>query len=150
MPTFTQGMVKFLQGRVSLREIARETGVPWSTFQRRVARGQAFTGERYTNISGMYRSFVRGEARAVGYPQRLVAKLATLRPETVELRLWEHDSIVQNLATSRAEARYQRAKDEGKPIDWNDTYDEIVGSIRKAISRSKLPWDDIKERYGKG
>ena len=150
MPNVPNAMVGFLTGRVSMRQVARSANIPWSTFQRTVAQGRPFTGERYSNIAGMYRSFVRDEARAIGYPTRITAQLARLRPQTVEMRFWEQDSIVQNLATHRTNQDYTKAKAEGKDFDWNKRYDAIENGIRRGMSRSQLPWDEVKERYGKG
>lgn len=142
-------MITYLTKRVSLREQARQSGTPWSTFQRANAQNRPLTGTRYTRLTQFYRNMVRSEGRAAGYPERLVPSLARLSPEQTEIRIWETDSIVDQLTISRTAQEHLKAVTEGREFIWESREADIRRGIVNGMRRMGLPWDEVRERYGK-
>ena len=135
-----------MQSGMSIRGIARATGIPYSTLQASVRFGTRIAPAHRATLRAAYGRATYASLRDQGWSAPAARASQFARSEVVGMRQATFSRIVDDLTIGQVEAMQRRADIAGEPLDREAAWIKARSGIVKGMSKSRKTFKDW-ERY---
>lgn len=146
IPTSVSQYDSLIQRGYSIRQIAREANIPYSTLQRTVRYGTAIPSQYSSSLRALYGRVNYAELRSIGFSTQEARNAEFLIPESLGVRESNINLLIDDLTNGYAPKLYQDMQAAGVDISVQEAWDMAREKIQEGLRnsrKSRAEW----ERY---